>query len=136
MGNPSTLHSYSYTLDVAAGLVTLGTEPGATGQIWHLPVAGARTTREVIDVVYRLAGHKPRVLAAGRWTLRAVGVVKPEMRDYLHTLYQFTDPWVVDDAKFTSAFARRATPLDEALAATFAWYRDRGAVPTQMRSTS
>ena len=38
MGKPDQLHSYSYTPDVAAGLVTLGTEPAATGEIWHLPV--------------------------------------------------------------------------------------------------
>ena len=60
------------------------------------------------------------MLAAGRTTLRLIGLVKPEMREYLHTLYQFTDPWVVDDGKFRAAFGDRATPLDDALATTLA----------------
>ncbi len=123
MGNPDQLHSYSYTPDVAAGLITLGAAPEAVGQVWHLPVAGPSTTRQIIEQVYGLAGSKPRVLAAGRTTLRALGLVKPEMREFLHTLYQFTDRWVVDDGKFRAAFGDRSTSLDEALATTLAWYR-------------
>ena len=86
--------------------------------MWHLPVAETRTTRQIIDHVYGLAGHRPRSFAAGRTTLRLLGLVKPAMREYLHTLYQFTDRWVVDDSKFRTAFGDHATPLDDALAAT------------------
>ena len=124
MGDPDQPHSYSYTPDVAAALVTLGTQPGATGSVWHLPVAETRTTRQIIDHVYRLAGHRPRSFAAGRTTLRLFGLIKPAMREYLHTLYQFTDRWVVDDTKFRTAFGDTATPLDDALAATLQWYHD------------
>jgi nucleoside-diphosphate-sugar epimerase len=129
MGDPDQPHTYSYTPDVATGLITLGTDPGTTGQIWHLPVAENRTTRQVIEHVYQSAGHKPKVLAAGVWTLRTIGVFKPQMREYLHTLYQFTDPWIVDDNKFRAAFGDLATPLEEALATTLTWYRDRVNVP-------
>ena len=115
--------------DVAAGLVRLGTASGATGQIWHLPVAAPLSTRQLIEQVYALAGHKTRVLTAGRKTLRGIGLFKPQMREYLHTLYQFNDPWVVDDGKFRASFGDLATPLDEALAATLGWYADRVAAP-------
>jgi nucleoside-diphosphate-sugar epimerase len=124
MGDPDQPHSYSYTPDVAAALITLGTQPGATGSVWHLPIAETRTTRQVIDRVYELAGHRPKSFAAGATTLRLFGLVKPPMREYLHTLYQFTDPWVVDDTKYRTAFGDPATPLDQALAATLQWYRD------------
>jgi nucleoside-diphosphate-sugar epimerase len=129
MGDPAQPHSYSYTPDVAAALITLGTAPGTTGQVWHLPVAETRTIREVVTRIYELAGHKPRLLAAGRPTLRLIGLFKPEMREYAHTLYQFTAPWVVDDSRFRAAFGAHATPLDDALATTLAWYADRAAVP-------
>lgn len=118
MGDPDQLHSYSYTPDVAGGLITLATAAGATGEIWHLPVGETRTTRDIIDTIYGLAGNRPKVLAAGATTLRLIGLVKPAMREYLHTLYQFTDRWVVDDSKYRSAFGDHATPLNEALAAT------------------
>jgi nucleoside-diphosphate-sugar epimerase len=129
MGDPDQPHSYSYTLDVAAALAILATAPGTTGQIWHLPVPEARTTRHVVEEVYRLAGHRPRLMAAGRTTLSAIGMLQPAMREYRHTLYQFTAPWVVDDGKFRAAFGDSATPLREALEATLRWYRDRTAVP-------
>ena len=67
-------------------------------------MAETRTTRADHRARLRAAGHRPRLLAAGRTTLRALGLVKPAMREYLHTLYQFTDPWVVDDANFRTAF--------------------------------
>ena len=131
MGDPDQLHSYSYTPDVAAALVTLGTAAGTTGRVWHLPVAPARTTRQVVEQVYTLTGHKPRLLAAGRTTLRALGLVRPAMREYLHTLYQFTDPWVVDDGAYRAAFGDTASPLDDALATTLAWYADRALLPAR-----
>ena len=119
MGDPDQLHSYSYTPDVAAGLITLATQPRA-------PPVGSGTCRSPrpapparsSSTIYRLAGHRPRVFAAGRTTLRLLGLVKPAMREYLHTLYQFTDRWVVDDSKFRATFGDQATPLDDALATT------------------
>jgi nucleoside-diphosphate-sugar epimerase len=123
MGDPDQPHSYSYTPDLAAALAHLGRSAGAAGEIWHLPVADARTTRQIIEQVYRTAGRPPRVLAAGRTTLRALGLVKPGVREYLHPLYQFTDPWVVDDSKWRAAFGLSATPLEDSLDATLAWYR-------------
>jgi len=124
MGNPDEAHSYSYTPDVAAALITLGVAAEVTGEIWHLPVGPARSTRQLIDQTYALTGHRPRIMAAGRFTLRAFGLVKPIMREYLHTLYQFTDRWVVDDTKYRTLFGDHATPLDEALVTTVAWYRE------------
>ena len=130
MGDPDEPHSYSYTPDVAAALITLGTDDDVSGQVWHLPVAPARTTRQLVEQVYALSGHRPRLLAAGARTLRVFGLVKPAMHEYLHTLYQFTEPWVVDDTKYRTRFGDRATPLDQALATTVAWYRDADLVPS------
>lgn len=119
MGDIDTRHSYSFTPDVARALIALGAAGSdVTGQVWHLPVADAWTTRRIIARVYGLAGRKPKSFAAGRTTLRLFGVVNPAMKEYLHTLYQFTDQWVVDDSRFTERFGFGATPMDDALEAT------------------
>jgi nucleoside-diphosphate-sugar epimerase len=60
MGDPDQPHSYSYTPDVRAALITLATQPAAAGSVWHLPISETRTTRQVIDRVYELAGSGPR----------------------------------------------------------------------------
>ena len=111
MGDPDQPHSYSYTPDVAAGADRAGhvarrRRPGLAPARRRDPHHPRRSS----SAVYALAGQQPRVLAAGRTTLRAIGLVKPEMREYLHTLYQFTDPWVVDDGKFRAALRRPRHP--------------------------
>lgn len=52
-----------------------------------------------------------------------MGLVRPALAEYSHTLYQFSERWVVDDSRFRGAFDDHATPLDDALAATVRWYR-------------
>ena len=133
MGDPRQPHSYSYAPDVAAGLVRLGTADGATGQIWHLPVTETRTIRATVEAVYAAAGTPPRLLAAGGWLLRAMALFQPAMREYLHTLYQFTEPWVVDDRKFRTTFGDHPTPLDQAIRTTVTWYRERLRQPVPAR---
>ncbi len=128
MGDPDTLHSYSFTPDVAAGLVVLGVAPEAPGAVWHLPVAPALTTRRIVAEVAGLAGTRARVTALGPTALRVLGVAVPALREYRHTLYQFTDRWVVDDRRFTETFGVTATPLETALATTVDWFRDDVAV--------
>ncbi len=58
--------SYSYTPDVARALVTLGLAADASGEVWHLPVAETRTTR---DRRTRLrARRRARLMATGKTT--------------------------------------------------------------------
>ena len=54
LGRPDQPHSYSYTPDVAAALVTLGSDDRAVGHVWHLPIAETRPTRQIVEDVYRL----------------------------------------------------------------------------------
>jgi hypothetical protein len=108
----------------SAALITLGTAPAATGHVWHLPVGETRSTRDLIDRIGELCGTAPRLFAGGGVTLRLAGLVRPALREYRHTLYQFQERWVVDDRTFRLAFDSPATPLDDALALTVEWYRN------------
>jgi hypothetical protein len=65
---------------VAAGLATLGTDPRAVGQVWHLPGPETVTTRAVLDLVSAEVGHTVGVRDVPRFALRALGLVKPLMR--------------------------------------------------------
>lgn len=130
MGKPDLPHSYSYAPDVATGLIALGTAQATGGEIWHLPIGETLTTRVVIDAVYRAAGHPTRLTAVGGTILALIGVVKPELRELRHTLYQFTEPWVVDDTKFRATFGDLSTPLSSAIESTVHWYRNNPAKET------
>ena len=127
MGKPNQRHSYSYAPDVATGLIALGTPQAPGGEIWHLPIAETITTRQFVERIYQAAGHRTRLTAAGRTALALVGLVKPELKELRHTLYQFTEPWIVDDTKFRAAFGDVSTPLSSAIESTLHWYRNNPA---------
>ncbi len=123
MGDPDQLHSYSYLPDIARSLVILGESDAADGKAWHLPNAPAVTTREFIEMVYAAAGTEPNIQVMPRFLVSAVGLFNGNVRELKEMLYEFEEPFVVDDSRFEAAFGGSATPLPEAIEATVAWFR-------------
>ena len=64
-----------------------------------------------------------QVRATPTWALRLAGLVVPAARETVEMRYEFEEDFVVDDSAFRAAFGLAATPLDEALADTVAWWR-------------
>jgi nucleoside-diphosphate-sugar epimerase len=64
------------------------------------------------------------VQAAPKIVLRALGLFNPPLREIIEMLYEFEEPFVVDDSDFTRTFGEQATPLKEAIGDTVRWYRD------------
>lgn len=119
-GNPDMPHSYSYTPDVARGLMVLGSHPTALGRAWHLPTAAQMTTRELVDRFAARAGTKVTVRRVPQWALRSVGVFVPFVSALAEMNYQWDVPYLLDDGDFRRTFAVGPTPLDEAIDATLA----------------
>lgn len=119
-GDPDQLHSYSFTPDVARGLVALGSRPDTRG-VWMLPVQPAETTRAVVGRFAAALGREIPVSAVPTWLVRTLGVFDPTMRELAEMTYQWKQPYVVDDAKFRQAFSIGPTPWAEAVAETLAW---------------
>ena len=125
LGNPDQPHTYTYIPDIGEGLAVLGEHPDAPGQIWHLPNdPDTRSTRQLVDIVYRLAGL-PRTKLRGTppLLLRALGLVNPTVREIVEMRYLFEEPFVVDSGKIAAKLGVHATPLPQALADTLTSYR-------------
>jgi nucleoside-diphosphate-sugar epimerase len=125
MGDPDQLHTYTYIPDIGEGLAVLGEHSDAPGEVWHLPNdPHTRTTRQLVDTVYQLAGQ-PRTKLRGTpaLLLRAVGVFNPTVRELVELQYEFQEPFIVDSTKIAAKLDVHATPLDQALADTLASYR-------------
>jgi len=141
LGNPDLPRSYSYTEDVADGLVTLGLEPAASdayGRVWHLPAPAVETTRAWVERFAHAFGRSPRLTRLSPVLLRVAGLFIPEARELPEMIYQWQQPFILDDAAFRARFGVTATPTAEATAATVAWARARygeivGAVATRAR---
>jgi nucleoside-diphosphate-sugar epimerase len=125
IGNPDLPHTYSYVPDIAAGLATLGTDPRAAGQVWHLPGPPTVTTRELLDLVAAEIGHQVGIRSVPKLAVRALALASPMMRELAEMSYQFDQPFILDTSKYQSTFAAGGTPLADAIAATLAWYRTR-----------
>ena len=130
MGRPDTLHTYSYVPDVGRNLVLLGSCDDAYGSAWHLPNPTIRTTRQIIVDVYAAAGmRRTDVTSLKRPMLAALGLFNRNVRELLHTYYQFAAPFVVDDSAFRDAFGGYTASWDDIVASTVDWYRTHATTP-------
>ena len=123
MGNADQPHTYSCLPDIARGLTVLGERTEADGTAWHLPNVPTLTTRQFIEQVYAAAGTEQGILTMPRWMVSIVGLFNGDVREMKEMLYEFEEPFVVDATRFDTAFGNPATPLDEAIDTTVAWFR-------------
>ena len=127
LGSLDAPHSLSYMPDVARALVTIAADERAWGKPWHVPNAPAVTQRDAVAMLAKAAGTTVKVSAVPKVVLSALGVFVPMMRELKETWYQFDQPFVTDSTLTEATFGLSATPLDEACAATVAWWRTNAA---------
>ncbi len=123
MGKLDVPHTFIYIDDFARGLVTLGAHPEAMGQVWHLPCAPTLTQRQLLELIFREAGHPPRVGTAPGFIFKFLGLFVPIMRELAELLYQWERPYRFSHAKFEEAFGAKVTPHEDAVRATVAWFK-------------
>ena len=126
--DPGVVRSWTYVHDVAAALVTAGSDERAFGRAWHVPTAAPFSARELADQAAAVAGTSPaRIRRLPYWAQGVLGVAVPMMRELKETRYQFSRPFILDSSDFQATFGRRPTPVDEAVAATVSWWQTQPA---------
>lgn len=123
IGDPEQPHSYAYIEDVGKGLMLLGTQEQADGQVWHLPHAPAVSTRDMLLHGFELAAQEPQIRSMGRLMLILGGLFIPEARQSLELLYEFEQPFLVNDKKFRDSFNQLPTAIPSGLQKTIRWYQ-------------
>jgi nucleoside-diphosphate-sugar epimerase len=124
LGKLDVPHNSSYMPDVAATLVAIATDERAWGKPWHVPNAAPKTQHEMVNTLAQAAGTEAKVGTVPWPVIRALGMFNPMMRGLLETRYQFDKPFVTNSQLTETTFGLSATPLDEAAAATIAWWRN------------
>ena len=125
VGDPDQPHSYTFTRDAARTLAALGTRDDVAGEVFHVPNAPARTTREIIATISETLSRPIKIRVAPRLVLRTIGLFKPAVRELDEMRYEFTQPFVIDSSKAQTRLGIEPTPLDDALAQTASWFRNR-----------
>ena len=87
-------------------------------------IPDTRTTRQLVDIVYRLAGQPTR-RGCGRCRRCCAdrGVFSRTVRELVEMEYLFEEPFVVDSSAIAERLGVRATPVEQALAETLESYR-------------
>jgi nucleoside-diphosphate-sugar epimerase len=125
LGDPDQPHTYTFIPDIGEGLAVLGEHPDAPGRAWHLPNDPAtRTTRELVEIVYGLAGRpRARVRQVPVLLLRGMALTNRTGRELLEMGYQFEEPFVVDSTDITARLGAVATAVEQGLQRTVDAYR-------------
>ena len=125
LGNIDVPHSYIYIKDFARGLATLGMEPNALGEVWHIPAAEALTTRELIHLIFNETKKTPKVQTTSPFITNLLSRFNPIIKERREVMPTYEKPYLVDYSKFQNVFGSEATPHKEAIKETVNWYKEK-----------
>jgi nucleoside-diphosphate-sugar epimerase len=118
-------HTYTFVQDFAKGLITLGEQEEALGEIWHIPSAETITTRQFLDLIFAEAQHTPKLRLASPLILKFLGLFSPMMCELQEISYEFETPFIVDHSKYEKFFGSHVTCHQEAIRKTISWFYNR-----------
>lgn len=122
IGNPDTVHSHIYIKDFARGLVILGGNDSALGEIWHMPHPEPTTTRHLVEKVAEKLNKKPRYRIANKFIVTMGGLFSSDMKEFKELMYQQVYDYTVDSKKFTNHYEFNVTSYEDAIDETVTWY--------------
>lgn len=124
------VHTYHYIPDVAIGLATLGcTEAADYGRPWMLPCAPAGSLRDLVRLLANKLDRPIKAAQVPRWLVKTIAIGMPLMRELDEMLYQWDEPFVVDDHRFRERFGVGPTNVDEAAERTLGWAKEHYRAP-------
>lgn len=126
VGDPRTPHAMAYLPDFAATLAAVARADADAlwGRPWFAPHASQCSLADFTARINALAGTRGRLRPYSSGTIDLLALLSPLLREVRAVSYQHREPWTVADTDTESLLGVAATPLEVALAATLASYRD------------
>jgi nucleoside-diphosphate-sugar epimerase len=122
IGDPNTIHTFTFTPDSGRAMAVLGGSPGAFGQTWHLPTTKELFTgADFVRLACDLAGQPYKLMVAPHWIMKLMGVFVPVLHENEEMMYQLDFDYRFDSSKIESAFGLKATSYREGISASLNW---------------
>ncbi|MBC2732017.1 NAD-dependent epimerase/dehydratase family protein [Thiobacillus sp.] len=119
IGNPDSVHTFTYTPDAGRAVAELARSAEAYGQTWHLPTAREPLTgADFVHLACDLAGRPFKMRVAPRWMLKLMGLFMPVLRENDEMMYQFEYDYRFDSSKIESALGLQPTPYRQGISAS------------------
>lgn len=112
LGNPKTLHAYTYVPDAGKAMLLLGQNPQSDNQIWHVPTASALTGKQFIELAAKVFQTEPKFGTVNKLMLRLAGIFNPLIRETVEMYYQYDHDYVFDSTKFEQFFKVKPTSYE------------------------
>lgn len=115
LGDPDTLHSFTFIPDTATALAALGANPERDNQIWHLPTAPAISGRRFIELAAAQFGADPKFSTVNKLMLQLIGLFNKLIGETAEMYYQYRYDYAFDSRKFEQTFGIRPTPYERGM---------------------
>jgi nucleoside-diphosphate-sugar epimerase len=105
MTDVNKLHSFTFTIDAAKGLVLLSSRNECLNQIWHLPTCNPPIDGETfIELVAKELGIVPDYTVLQKWMVKMIGFFNKTIFESYEMLYQSEFDYYFDSTKFNNYF--------------------------------
>lgn len=132
---PDQPHDYAYVPDIARAAVSLLDAPDdAFNQVWHVPCAPTRTSRQLLQMGADAIGVKLKLMPISTLVLRMIGLFSPFLRECVEMCFTWNRPYRVDATKFSRRFWSDATPFEIGIPLTVKAFRATAPAPKTKES--
>jgi nucleoside-diphosphate-sugar epimerase len=104
LGNPNSLHSFTYVPDAAKGVFLLGQSSESDNQIWHMPTASPLKGIDFINLAADAFNRPSKYTKINKLMLQLVGLFNPLIKSTVEMYYQYQHDYHFDSSKFEKAF--------------------------------
>jgi nucleoside-diphosphate-sugar epimerase len=120
------LHSLTYTIDAAKGMVLLSNTVECYNQTWHLPTCDPAIDGETfISMVSQELGVAPDYTILKKWMLKMTGFFNKTVQESYEMLYQSEFDYYFDSTKFNSFFNYKPVPYSAGIYETIEYMKSR-----------
>ena len=121
--NADVSHNLTYIEDAAEATILLMLNSNSYGKSYHVS-GDVITAREFIKGVYGAAGSPMELRVLSKTFLAVAGLFNSNARELIELLYEYSDPYILDDSKFRTEFPSfKHTPYDVGIRETIDWFK-------------
>ena len=119
IGDPKSVHTFTYTPDAGKSVAILGNTPSAFNQTWHALTSKEKITGEqYVRLACEFMNRPYKLQALPKLGVRLIGLFVPLLGEFVEMMYQFENDYIFDSTKIEKAFNLEATHYREGIAAT------------------
>jgi nucleoside-diphosphate-sugar epimerase len=120
IGDPKTVHTFTYTPDAGKTLAVLANSPAAFNQTWHaLTSKKIITGEEYVRIACETMGKPYKgITSMPKFGVRVLGLFIPVLREFVEMMYQFENDYIFDSTKAEKFTGLMATSYQEGIGAT------------------